>query len=288
MALLRAEIRNRLGEHSIYDGIVEHQSDFQTEPMLAEMHYGSMMLCLNYSDDQNGDQEPEDSDLYIKREDGSWTLVGPAGGSAPEVTADAVASAIGAMTSEQAAQTLQTLGGEQVFVVTLEESGGVVSANKTFAEITAAKAAGMDVVLDLGICRVPLVQSDTRFYGSFVSDDGSVVTVTTIAQTNTVNVDQYHMQYMTNTVDVTGSVATINPQHNCMYICGTLTHLTIGGGTVGAWSIVFTSGETPTTTTIPATILGLEDFAAEANTLYEINVLDNRAVVGSWAVSSGE
>jgi hypothetical protein len=49
---------------------------------------------------------------------------------------------------------------------------------------------------------------------------------------------------------------------------------------------VFTSGSTATSTTFPATILGLEDFAAEANTIYEINVLDNRAVVGSWAVSA--
>jgi hypothetical protein len=49
---------------------------------------------------------------------------------------------------------------------------------------------------------------------------------------------------------------------------------------------VFTSGATATSTTIPSTILGLESFAAEANTIYEINVLDNRAVVGSWAVSA--
>ena len=90
-------------------------------------------------------------------------------------------------------------------------------------------------------------------------------------------------------VTVSGSDVTITPVHNRIYECGELTSLTINNPPAhGAYSIVFTSGATATTTTFPATILGLEDFAAEANTLYEINVLDNRAVVGSWAVSSGE
>lgn len=83
-----------------------------------------------------------------------------------------------------------------------------------------------------------------------------------------------------------GSTATITPANNTIYNCGELTSLTISNPpATGAYSIVFTSGSTSTTTTIPATVLGLEDFAAEANTIYEINVLDNRAVVGSWAVS---
>lgn len=79
----------------------------------------------------------------------------------------------------------------------------------------------------------------------------------------------------------------ITPQSNNIYNCGTLTSLTITNPPLtGEYSIVFTSGSTATSTTIPSTVLGLESFAAEANTLYEINVLDNRAVVASWAVSS--
>lgn len=86
---------------------------------------------------------------------------------------------------------------------------------------------------------------------------------------------------------VSEAAATITPEANTIYTCGTLTSLTITDPpATGAYSIVFTSGSTATTTTIPSTILGLESFAAEANTMYEINVLDNRAVVGSWAVSS--
>ena len=87
-------------------------------------------------------------------------------------------------------------------------------------------------------------------------------------------------------ITVTGTTPTIEPQANTIYNCGEVASLTISNPpATGAYSIVFTSGSTATTTTIPATILGLEDFAAEANTLYEINVLDSRAVIGSWAVS---
>lgn len=85
---------------------------------------------------------------------------------------------------------------------------------------------------------------------------------------------------------IVGDTASITPENNTIYQCDTLTSLTITNPpATGAYSIIFTSGATATTTVIPNTMLGLESFAAEANTIYEINVLDNRAVVGSWAVS---
>lgn len=88
-------------------------------------------------------------------------------------------------------------------------------------------------------------------------------------------------------VEVSGTTPTITPAANTIYKCRELTSLTISNTQAsGAYSIVFTSGSTATETAFPAAILGLEDFAAEADTLYEINVLDNRAVVGSWAVSA--
>ena len=86
-------------------------------------------------------------------------------------------------------------------------------------------------------------------------------------------------------VQIPGPDVVITPEDNTIYQCGELASLTITAPpAVVLWSVVFTSGATPTTTTIPATILGLEDFAAEANTMYEINVLDNRAVIGMWEV----
>lgn len=88
-------------------------------------------------------------------------------------------------------------------------------------------------------------------------------------------------------ITVEGTAPTITPENNTIYNCGELASLTINNPpATGAYSIVFTSGATATVTTFPASILGLEDFAAEANTMYEINVLDNRAVIGKWAVSA--
>lgn len=87
------------------------------------------------------------------------------------------------------------------------------------------------------------------------------------------------------TENVSGTTPTITPAANTTYNCGELTSLTISNSPAsGAYSIVFTSGSTATETAFPAAILGLEDFAAEANTLYEINVLDNRAVYNGWGV----
>lgn len=86
-------------------------------------------------------------------------------------------------------------------------------------------------------------------------------------------------------VEVSGTTPTIEPQANTIYKCRELTSLTISNSPAsGAYSIVFTSGSTATETTFPAAILGLEDFAAEANTIYEINVLDNRAVYNGWGM----
>lgn len=88
-------------------------------------------------------------------------------------------------------------------------------------------------------------------------------------------------------VTVSDAAASIAPADNRRYKCGELTSLTITDPpATGHYVIIFTSGATPTTTTIPATILGLESFAPEANTIYEINVLDNRAVYHGWGVSA--
>ena len=116
--------------------------------------------------------------------------------------------------------------------------------------------------------------------GKFITakDDGTY-------QFSDFNTDSFEIK--PNVVEIEETEAVIKPVNNTFYNCGELVSLTISDPpSTGAYSIVFTSGATATTTTIPATILGLEDFAAEANTLYEINVLDNRAVVGSWAVTT--
>ena len=89
-------------------------------------------------------------------------------------------------------------------------------------------------------------------------------------------------------VPVAGQEATVSPEQNCVYQCGELQTLTIPSSPAQcSYTVVFTSGAAATTSSVPEAILGLEGFAAEANTMYEINVLDNRAVIASWPVPAG-
>lgn len=88
-------------------------------------------------------------------------------------------------------------------------------------------------------------------------------------------------------VTLAGSTPTFTAQDNSIYTGGILTSLTLDDYPAsGEFTIVFESGSTPTTTSFPATILGLETFAAEANTIYEINVRNGLAVWHGWDVST--
>lgn len=71
MALIRATIRNRLGDRSVYDFIIEYMSDLDTEPMLDRAHIGSIALCLNLDSETSGEGQSATSS-YIKSSDGEW------------------------------------------------------------------------------------------------------------------------------------------------------------------------------------------------------------------------
>lgn len=88
-------------------------------------------------------------------------------------------------------------------------------------------------------------------------------------------------------VAISGTTPTITPEDNTIYNCGELISLTISNPPAnGAYSVIFTSGATATDLSIPQTLLMPDGFTVEANRIYEINVLANRAVAGSWAVSA--
>lgn len=218
---------------------------------------------------------------------------GSSGGGGGEVTAAAVASAIGDMNSTQTAQALSDLGGEpKKIVVSVTKSGSVYSVDKTYAQINAAYQDGASVVFCYGGTAIANFD-DSGIEDAFVAEicncgsNGPELVMIAVTESDTVVVGKYLLQKVPTESTVSGTTPTITPVANTVYKCGELTSLTVSSPpATGAYSIVFTSGSTATTTTIPATILGLEDFAPEANTVYEINVLDNRAVVGSWAVSA--
>ena len=162
MSVLRAEIKQRLGDHSIYDGVVEYADDFDTEPILEAMHYGSLMICLNLDKITDPDNPPA-SDLYVKQEDGEWTIVtsvnkGKDGESAYEVAVDN--GYVG--TEEQWLASLQGPPGQDgqdgqdgapgpgLFYATFTKQGNVWWCDKDTPEIYAAYEAGQEILFRIG------------------------------------------------------------------------------------------------------------------------------------------
>lgn len=121
------------------------------------------------------------------------------------------------------------------------------------------------------------------FGGSSPAPGGSVTSVNGKTGAVVLDAEDVGASPAETVVEVSGTSPTITPAANTIYNCGELTSLTISNPLEsGAYSIVFTSGTTATETTFPASILGLEDFAAKESAIYEINVLDNRAVYNGW------
>lgn len=89
--------------------------------------------------------------------------------------------------------------------------------------------------------------------------------------------------------NVSGTTTSIEAEDHYYYKCGELTALTVTSSpSSGAWSVRFTSGSTATVLTMPNTVVMPDGFDVEASTVYEINVLDNYALVASWPVGVSE
>lgn len=215
------------------------------------------------------------------------------GGGSADVTAAAVASAIGSMNSTQKASSRTALGAAQEpMVVEITESSGTYSASESLADIQAAIAAGREVyAVNAYGAEAHLFGQESgglQFAAFDDSNGGSVVTlrVYTISSSGVSYEGVVFVQEPTRET-VTGTEVSITPQDNRIYTCGELTSLTIGSTAVsGDWTVIFTSGTTPTTFNDPSWLTMPDDFQVEANRRYEISVSNGYALVGSWAVSS--
>ena len=77
------------------------------------------------------------------------------------------------------------------------------------------------------------------------------------------------------TVNVSGTTPTITAQADYRYVCGEVATLDFTPSATGICDVVFTSGATPTVVTLPSTVKFPDgSFTAEADTTYEINILD--------------
>lgn len=214
---------------------------------------------------------------------------GPSG----DVTPAAVAAAVHSMNGTQKAAVRSDIDAEQKrLIVKVTESAGSYAADKTFSQMWAAYSADRAVAVAMGDGEFVLAEADPSgmaFVSTTISGSTSTVRRLAVNDSDVWSYTEFAAEQKPATVTVSGTTPAITPAANTAYNCGELASLTVSNpAALGVYSIVFTSGATPTVTTIPATILGLESFAAEANTVYEINVWDNRAVYQGWPLPAGE
>ena len=91
---------------------------------------------------------------------------------------------------------------------------------------------------------------------------------------------------MPKTVNVTGTTPTITAQADTRYICGEVASLDFTPPASGICDVVFTSGSIPTVLTVPSTVKwanGFDPTSLDANTTYEINIMDGLGVASAWA-----
>jgi hypothetical protein len=83
--------------------------------------------------------------------------------------------------------------------------------------------------------------------------------------------------------ELQGTDITLSPEADTVYLCGTLSALTLSDFPAsGSFVVIFRSGAVPTVLTVPVALAMPEDFTVEANTRYEIHVRDGYALAAGW------
>lgn len=241
-----------------------------------------------------------------------------------DVTAEAVLAALEDMTDEEAAAALAAIDGEpEKLAVSITKTGNQYSADKTYAEITAAVAAGQIVSASYAGTEVYLASAksgtDIQFFSLVPKSglnlaEGFTLTLYALASNEAMTVAT--IDYPPSAVDaasvaaaissfsaaqasaalsalggeaaptivnVSGQTPSITAQDNTIYQCGNISALTLSSFPAqGRFSVAFTAYPGSVTTSFPSSLVGLENFTADADYTYEINVWDGRAVAGAF------
>ena len=90
---------------------------------------------------------------------------------------------------------------------------------------------------------------------------------------------------LNDSVSVSGTTPTIVAKSGIRYVCGEVASLDFTPPASGICDVVFTSGSTPTVLTVPSTVKwanGFDPTSLDADTTYELNVMDGLGVAGAW------
>lgn len=133
---------------------------------------------------------------------------------------------------------------------------------------------------------VPLHQHESVFYGlAKASGDTTQSQSNNAVGTYTEEAKSAISDMLNGAVQVSGTDPIITAKSGIRYICGEVLSLNFTPSTSGICDVVFTSGSTPTILTIPDTVRWANDFdptTLNANTTYELNIMDGLGVACAW------
>lgn len=183
------------------------------------------------------------------------------------------------------------------FVIPVTKSGGIYSTTATAADIL-ANIDNCVIIKDGAVVQQAMYQvldsnaiilfSPSTSLNGYIANESFIVYV----DGSDVSIDHFSADARPTPRVVmasTDTAPTLDP--NKLYVFPEMASLTPTLATptdntiVNEYHFIFESGATATTTTFPA-IPGLDDFAAEANMVYEVSILEGLALVTSWAVTA--
>jgi hypothetical protein len=132
----------------------------------------------------------------------------------------------------------------------------------------------------------PFRQHQSTFYGlAKAAGDTTQSQSSNAVGTYTEDAKSAISEMLNGAVQVSGTDPTINAMSGIRYVCGEVLSLNFTPSATGICDVVFISGSTPTVLTVPSTVKwanGFDPTALDANTTYEINIMDGLGVAVGW------
>ncbi|MBR3334318.1 MAG: collagen-like protein [Clostridia bacterium] len=172
----------------------------------------------------------------------------------------------------------------EIYGIGIDSGGGLTIVPATSANAKSGTATNKPIA--------PARQHESAFYGMAKAAGDSTQSASSNAVGNYTEDAKSSISTMLNApVSVTGTTPSINAKAGVRYVCGECATLDITAPASGCIDVTFTSGSTPTVLTVTSAKAntsikwanGFDPTSLDANTTYEVNILDGEfGVVGSW------
>ena len=244
-----------------------------------ELHEIASLLGINNIFADTGDASVEyraDPDLYIQRK-------------MPDVPVDDVQINGSSIVNDgvanvpiASANDFGTVKTDASLGITINSSGNLV--------INRSSASQNKLGTDSARPIVPFNQHESTFYGLAKAAGDTTQSASSNAVGNyTEDAKSAISEMLGGSVSVSGTTPTITAKSGIRYVCGEVATLDLTPPASGICDVVFESGATATVLTVtPPTgqtvkwANGFDPTSLDANTTYEINIMDGLGVVGVW------